>query len=128
MRKRTSFHELAGILLLHIYQKIREKADKVQPGQKYSKQFKFGSGHKLEATHAQELRSKQAIPIHTGKIPKLPKIYENSSEYNNWKKKADVFAAYFLTAFRPEEKKYDDYHRDNSLSYNWEAFEKWMMK
>ena len=37
-----------------------------------AKQFKFSNIHKLEVTHAKEIRSKQSIPMHTKKIPNIP--------------------------------------------------------
>ena len=99
-------------------------------GRTKTKQFKFGKGHKLEATHAQEIRSKQAIPMHTGKVPKPPERFDNKNEieYANWKKRADKFAIYILTAFRAKENNFDAYTQGNVLHYNWDALVSWIKK
>ena len=112
--------------LIHI-KPIREK-NKNKPGRSSSKQFKFGKGHKLESTHAQEIRSKQAIPIHLGKVPSLPILKNDFSkiEFEIWKKKANKFAAYFLTAFRPEDNNYDSNTYFNKLYYTWDDLESWI--
>ena len=109
------------------YQTNKRK-NKNKPGRSSSKQFKFGKGHKLESTHAQEIRSKQAIPIHLGKVPSLPILKNDFSkiEFEIWKKKANKFAAYFLTAFRPEDNNYDSNNYFNKLDYTWDALESWI--
>ena len=51
-------------------------------GRTKTKQFKFGNGHKLEVTHAKEIRSKQAITMYTGKNPRPPKLFYKKIKLN----------------------------------------------
>ena len=53
------------------------KFDDTIPGRVASKQYTFGKGHKLEACHAQFIKSIQPIAIHTGHLPPLPKQRDN---------------------------------------------------
>ena len=68
--------------------------------------------------------------MHTGKIPKPPKLFDNNNkiESANWKKRADKFAIYILTAFRAEEDNFDSDTQGNALNYNWDALVLWINK
>ena len=97
-------------------------------GRKSSTQYKYGTGFRLQATHAQFLRSKQHIPVHTGQIPKPPRYpipEPNAPSYPCWLEKANQFGAYYLAAFRAEEHNFDDENRDHDLQYDWDTFYKW---
>lgn len=93
-------------------------------GRKKSNLFPIGKGSLLQPTHHQVLSSIQSIP-NLGKPPKFPGAppAEDQPERSKkvWQAKADTFAEFYLTAFRPEEKDYDDDHRNNYLQYNWDA-------
>lgn len=52
-------------------------------GSKKSPIFDFGPGHPLQATHTQNLKSLQTIPIHTKTPPKLPTLTGNGVPENN---------------------------------------------
>ena len=90
-------------------------------GRQKSRTFDFGPGHPLRATHTQVLRSIQTIPMYTGKPPRMPGMVTDEMGAEE-RKKFDDFAAYYLTAFRPELDDYDDDHRDSQLCYDWETF------
>jgi len=63
--------------------------------------FPFAEGHPLQATHVQKIRSKLQCPILGGGPPPKypgPNIGARSAQ---WKKKANAYARYMLTAFNP---------------------------
>jgi len=69
------------------------------------------------------VRRKQHTPLLTGKIPPhpgdAPPLEAAASLRDQWTKKADAFARYYLTLFRPES-------MDDSLLYTWEALCDWI--
>ena len=101
--------------------------EKQLPGREATPLHPYGRGFKLEGSHIQLLRSKQYVPMLTGSLPPLPDLkttpHPDDPMYPTWKKKADAFGGYYLTAIRPEINDYDDDHRDLTLQYNWESFQ-----
>ena len=103
--------------------------------------FYFGSGIGIEKNYHQILRSKLMIvkfhknPPAPPKIePQRPEIDESDEEYEEqyqtylkdhavWRKKADKFAYFYLTLFRPEDTLYEK-GQVCTYKYDWEAFEK----
>ena len=63
--------------------------------------FEFAVGHPLRGTHIQKLRSKFMCPVFAGGGPPKYPGHRTSSRGAQWKKKADVYARYMLTAFNP---------------------------
>ena len=97
-----------------------------QRGRKKSKSFEFGDGCKLKASHVQRLRVKLCTlklysnpPPHPGSRPR--KEVGTEARYIQWKKKADRYAFFFLTLFRPEGDLYDKWET-NVLCYDWDTF------
>lgn len=109
--------------LVKIVPKQESSRKTVQPGRMDSKRFDFGSGHPLVGTHTQVLRSKQLVPMYTGRPPAHPGK-KPATAYKAWTQRADAFAAYWLTAFRAEPEIYDDtaYQQGNRLYYRWDDF------
>ena len=62
--------------------------------------FDFDPDHILYATHYQQLRSKQKIPLLIRLPPKNPSSKPEVLT-DKWKKTARHFAQYYLTLFRP---------------------------
>ena len=61
-------------------------------------------------------------PKHPGMPPELLPSHEN---YVSWQKKADEFALYYLTVFRPKEECYYD-GKITRLGYDWKTFCEWL--
>jgi hypothetical protein len=70
-----------------------------QPGHVANGRFPFDKGHKLYASHEQQLLSKQCVVIFTGREPKLP-----SAAHKNSRQERIAFARYYLATFRSLEK------------------------
>ena len=95
-------------------------------GRHSSRQFLFGNGHILQATHAQYLRSKQPTLIHCGRMPNAPGNEPTDPEARRrWNKKANTFTAHMLVIHRPE---IDLYERgqENILTYNWDSLQEFI--
>jgi len=109
-------------------------------GRKKSKAFPFGAGLGIEKNYQQVLRLKQKIPKLTRSPPPPPQIkpqppdldesdvrYEGQyktykSDLAAWRKKADRFARFYLTLFRPETELYEK-GQINTYKYDYEAWE-----
>ena len=50
-----------------------------------------------------------------------------SIQHTTWQKKADKFAKYYLTMFRPEPEKFNA-NQPNNYSYNWNALVQWVQE
>ena len=97
-------------------------------GRPASRQFPFAEGHPLFLAKAQVFRSKQPTLIPCSRIPKLPgdePSDHNSKEHDQWKKRADKFAMYALTVFRPESDLYDK-TQTNTLGYRYSDYCQWI--
>jgi len=94
-------------------------------GRKKNKAFSFGTGLNIEKNYHQVLRSKQCIPKFTKSPPALPtdKSRMDENELIIWRRKADRFAHFYLTLFRPEDTLYDD-GQTCDYEYNYDAFVK----
>ena len=115
--------------LVEIKPKRSANKEKHTTGKMPATQFEFGDGHPLKATHAQFLRAKQHTLIYCRKKPLLPKRRPDPETctkevWNDWQRKADAFAKYYLTMFRAESDIYD-MSSCNTLDYDWNAFQEW---
>jgi len=110
-------------------------------GRSKSTAFPFGPGLGIENNYHQILRSKQLTPKFTRSPPPPPKVkpqhqepdqFDEAGEYedyvskyehelDNWRKKADKFAHFYLAMFRPEEELYER-GQICRYKYNYEAF------
>ena len=115
-------------------EKITHKSDgKESPGAASPKstrpragRYNFGSGIIIEASHQLRVLSKQTVLVWTHKIPLHPGPEPKEvRKYRNWRCRADKFAQFVLTMFRPEEDHYDD-STVNALSYDWPALMQWI--
>ena len=88
--------------------------------------FDFSSSFYLASMYTQTLKAKQSTMIFKGKPPKHPGEKPKSKySIKKWKKKADVYANYVLTMFRPESI-YEGKNTENYQEYDWEALQKWI--
>jgi len=92
-------------------------------GRKESSHYLFSDDFPLYDSHHQIIRSKQCTlklyanpPSPPGKPPS-----EDSPDYKQWKKKADIYAKYLLILFRSEQTLYNQ-SITNHLKYDWEAY------
>ncbi len=69
------------------------------PGRPKNDTFRFNKDHKISGTHCQRIRSKTVIPMLAGRSP--PPHPGPRQDNAVWKRKADCFAAYYLTLHRP---------------------------
>jgi hypothetical protein len=109
-------------------------------GRKKNKAYPFGAGIGIENNYHQVFRSKQLTPKFTRNPPPPPKRmpqppldldesdagYEDQREtyeheLDTWRKKADRFAHFYLTMFRPEDTLYEK-GQICAYKYNIEAF------
>ena len=90
--------------------------------------FPFGTGHPLQGSHVQCLRSKQTTLICSGKAPKPPgnKPADDVSTKarERWQVKASAFAKYYLVMFRVLDSVYDSTCSDTA-DYDWDTFTVW---
>jgi hypothetical protein len=81
--------------------------------------FDFSNTFVLAARYTQQLKAKQPTMIFKGKPPPHPgQRPEKITLVSNWQKRADKYANYILTMFRPE--------IDNERDYSWNALESWI--
>ena len=112
--------------------KQRRKSDVVSKTKHFAQQFPFAEQYDLHTAKAQMLKAKQSTVIFCGKQPshpgpEPPQLPDTDNiRYKQWKKRADFFARYMLTMFRPEEAFYDASCQVNSYQYNWEALQEWI--
>ena len=110
-------------------------------GRKKSRVFPFGEGLGMENNYHQVLRLKQRIPKFTKSPPAPPSLGPLSPELDDsdegcedqrkmyegdlvdWTKKANKFAHFYLTMFRPETELYEK-GQINTYKYDYEAFVK----
>ena len=86
--------------IIRIKRKVKKKKGK--KGREANKCYDFDDQHPLHETYVQVLVSKQSVPILTGNPPpSFPGEYETATDKNAWKKSADLFAKFFLVAFKP---------------------------
>jgi hypothetical protein len=92
-------------------------------GSKPSTWYRFDKGIEIHADHHQTLRSRQCTPkffkhspMHPGKKPEQDG--NNEKDIKLWTKKADKFAEFYLTLFRPEADLYAD-SQPNDYGYKW---------
>ena len=92
--------------------------------------FDFAPEHVLYHSHVQKLRVHQPTPIlsdpcntpsHPGSEPD-----HNDADYESFIKKADKFALFYLTLFRPEREVYNAAYKENKYNYDWEAYKSWI--
>lgn len=98
-----------------------------------SAEFPFGEGCPLKPFYIQYIFRKQKTIVHADSLPPHPGPEPDisTSKHESWKKKANKFAEYYLTAYRPEVDVYDDqsYHRykdrsslyGSAYDYSWDT-------
>ena len=95
-----------------------------------SVRFDFAPGHVLFETHVQMMKFHQPTPIfanHTHK-PKHPgeEVRPHKNGYKAFIKKANAFALYYLTMFRPESENFNAADKPNEYKYDWKSFKVWV--
>jgi hypothetical protein len=101
-----------------------------QPGRVKNAVFLFDSGHPLQRTHCQAIRSKHGCLRLLCKMPKHPSFpapdrLRQEAEYNTWVgQEANPYAAFMLTLFRPEIKVWKG--QQNTYGYTWKDFVAWI--
>ena len=92
-----------------------------------STRFEFCSSFPLQRCYAQYFRAKQKTVIFNGKAPRHPgpTPNPNSTQYQKWNSQADLFARYYLTAFRAEPACFLG-HQQNNYCYDWNTFQFWI--
>ena len=111
-----------------------EKAPKKpgKRGRKSNGRFRFADGFALKHSHVQVLRSKHCTlkfstspPRHPG--PEPPANEEKKHEA--WRKRANAYAFYYLTLFRPERNNFQAAKQwSNEEKYDWETFKEHIKK
>ena len=108
----------------HALVKVEEK--KVNASR--STEFCFSEKIVLAAKYAQVLRSKQQVliivgkePSHPGEPPKLSRV----NAFDGWQQRANKFARYYLTLYRPEIDFFSS-SEHNNLSYDWTALQEFI--
>ena len=139
----TYHYRFRGELLKHMnrfeYQAlviVRDRSKGTDPdaprrtirGRPKAKVFPFGTGHPLQGSHVQCLRSKQTTLICSGKAPKPPGTKPaddiSTKARERWQVKAGAFAKYYLVMFRVLDTVYDGTSSDTE-DYSWDAFLAW---
>jgi len=111
--KELSRHEYAALIKVE----RRGKLDR----NKRRTAFLLGEKHPCFAQYAQYLRAVQCTVIVTRKAPPHPGINpgRGTDEEAAWREKANRYAKYYLTIFRPERLCYEQ-HQLNKYGYAWE--------
>ena len=95
-----------------------------------STRFDFAPSHVLFESHQQMLRFHQPTPMFSNNNhqPKHPgkEIHPNDPSYGDFRKKANNFALYYLTLFRPESEHFNAADKPNTYKYDWITFKKWI--
>ena len=89
--------------------------------------YRFGNGIEIQASHHQVMRSKQCTPKFFTTPPAHPEQKPDSTKYDanahkQWLQKANRFARFYLTTFRPEPDLYA-INQKNTYSYTWNDLE-----
>jgi hypothetical protein len=120
-------HEYAILVKVKILPSTK-KEDTETWGRCKSRRYPLGEGHVLRATHNQLIKSKIPTLICCGKVPRYPGVLPQAASGKKkraWSERANKFARYYLTLFRPETELYDN-TSENTLSYNWPALQGWL--
>ena len=93
-----------------------------------SRDFAYDDKFILASQFAQYLQAKHETPILTCKAPPYPgkEPQFTSPTYLAWKEKADKYARYFLSEFRPELDCFGAAQNVNEEDYTWAKLEEWM--
>ena len=98
---KLNFYEWCAIISIEEIGTLRSDAQPAIRRRRKNCTFQFAEGHPLRGTHIQKLRSKFQCPILAGGPPPKypgPNVGARSAQ---WKKKANAYARYMLTAFNP---------------------------
>ena len=90
-------------------------------GRKPSKQYLFDPRFQGRSDSYLALRMKQKTPLLSCKVPQHPgpePPLDNSLVRETWEEKANAYAKFYLTLFRPE-------HIDSNLKYDWATLVTW---
>ena len=115
----------------NLFIQIKEKP-KGNNGTQRSSCFEFANSFELAPNYEQVLCQKQKTLIFKGKTPQHPgnTIPKSNILYTNWIKKANQYANYILTMFRPSRIFKGEYHKDceeaYSETYTWEDLLNWI--
>ena len=104
--------------------KIREKPKNDETAR--SKLFDMAPSFPLSARYAFALQQKHSTPFLTSKMPPHPGSRPANPDAT-WQTKANKFAAYLLTVYRPEVNFYDAHSQTNPYDYTYEALENWIV-
>ena len=125
---RVEYYTLVQIVL----RKSDPKADRQTGCGIKSARFDFAPSHVLYKSHVQMLRFHQPTPIFSNdsKAPKHPgeEVHSSQKGYASFIRKADQFALYYLTLFRPERDHFNAADKPNLYKYDWEAFKSWVFE
>jgi len=125
---------------VQVVQTKNESNDTCTSGRSSSKRFPFEKGLDIENNYHQCLRSKAMTPKFTRSPPTPPRVVpqqdfdESDDDYEDkkenyeyrrakWRDKADRFAHFYLTMFRPETELYKK-DQTNTYKYDYDAFVK----
>ena len=109
------------------YAALVELKDRTEEGGKRATEFPFGEGFICKAHKAQFLRAKQHTVLVIRKPPHHPGTEPptSSRSHPKWLEKADRYARFYLTLFRPEPNCYKPSH-ENTYEYTWKALEEFV--
>ena len=91
------------------------------------KYFNMADSFILSARYCFKLRAKQCTPLLTVKAPRHPGSRPTDPKaVPEWKRKADFFAKYILTVFRPEPEYFDASRQQNTYLYDYDTLVSWI--
>jgi len=105
--------------LIHIANK-REQCESSK-----NRQFLLSPNSGLTSSKALFLSAKHKIPLFTRRVPSHPGLKpteQTGPEFNLWMEKANQYASYFLTMYRPE----PFITNSPPLQYTWDTLETWI--
>ena len=119
---RLNFYEWCAIISIEEIGSSTADAQPVVRRRRKNSTFQFAEGHPLRGTHIQKLRSKIQCPILAGGPPPKYPGPNVGSRSAHWKKKANAYARYMLTAFNPWDINNGSAWNYSQHSTAWDAF------
>ena len=106
---------------------VGDKKKSSDTGRSKVTEYSFASNFEIGCQYTQYPIAKHRTVVLTSKAPRYPgpEVPPNDVDYKQWKRRADRYASYFLTEFRPEEDCYKD-GQVNRYRYDWDALKGWV--